>query len=59
MEFIENQLIRWFGMNVNTALQVLMVAFFILLISVSVVIAVFNLIADPSVASNASWGFMN
>lgn len=54
---IENQLQKWFGMSLNTALEVLIVASFTLLIAITMIFAIISLAIDPSVADSASWGF--
>jgi uncharacterized membrane protein len=56
MEFINNQLYRWFGMNLYTALQILIIGLAILF-AVAFVFGVVGLIADPGAANSASWGF--
>lgn len=57
MKFIENQLQRWFGMNLHSAGQIIIIGFFTLLIAITVIFAIISLINNPSAASDASWGF--
>lgn len=56
MDFIENQLNKWFGMNIYTAVQVLIIAFLTVLFAVGFIFVVVGLIGDPGAASGATYG---